>query len=105
MPEITGRMPSEPDPSRMLPCVLCLEPTDVLALAPGLDPPREVPLHVFCAGWLIVQYRRSGEGRITEGARRQISAYATRILELAPVVDPRPRSVAELLDPEAERRP
>ena len=82
MPEITGRMPADPDPSRMLPCVLCLEPTDVLALAPGLVPPAELPLHVFCAGWLIVQYGRAGSGTLTDSAKRQLEAYAGRLAEL-----------------------
>jgi len=85
MPEIVGRMPSEPDPSRMRPCVLCLEATDVLAVAPGLVPPRELPLHVFCAGWLIVQHGRLRDGReLSARAREQLEAYAGRIAKIGP---------------------
>lgn len=80
MPEIRGEFPLFPDPSKMLPCVLCLEPTDVLAAAPGVG--KMLPLHVFCAGWLVVAYRRMLAGRLDAGGVRLLEAYAGRVKEI-----------------------
>lgn len=64
----------------MRPCVLCLEPTDVLAVAPGVG--RSLPLHVFCAGWLVVAYGRLTRGRLDPGGVRLLEAYAGRVKEI-----------------------
>lgn len=82
MPTIEGHFPMVPDPERMRPCVLCLEPTDVLAVAPGLDPPTELPLHVFCAAWLVRMYGRRNAGRLSDSDRELLEAYAGRVLRL-----------------------
>lgn len=84
MPEIAGHFPIDPDPARMRPCVLCLEPTDVLAAAPGLGAGVELPLHVFCAAWLVRAYGKLEAGRaLSMDASRLLLAYGDRVKELA----------------------
>lgn len=80
MPEIRGHFPLYPDPARMRPCVLCLEPTDVVAMAPGVG--RELPIHVFCAAWLVSAYRKMQAGRLDSGGVALLEAYAGRVASL-----------------------
>lgn len=81
MPEIVGHFPAEPDPSRMRPCVLCEEETDVLASAPGLGEHVEVPIHVLCAAWVVRAYGR--RGRLSLGDAGLLEAYAGRVARSA----------------------
>jgi hypothetical protein len=57
MPEIRGTLTRD-GAGPMRPCLWCTEPTDTMAETPGRPDLGEVPLHVWCAGEVIVAYRR-----------------------------------------------
>lgn len=63
MPEITGAAFT----GRWAPCVLCSEPTDSWGDAPGLPDVGRIPIHITCAGAVIVAYRRLASRRAIWG--------------------------------------
>lgn len=73
MPEIRGRLDAGPD----RPCVWCGELTPNLAEAPGYG--LELPLHVFCAGAIIVAFRHARAGRLGPGQARLLARYQDRL--------------------------
>jgi hypothetical protein len=63
VPEITGAAWT----GSWAPCCLCGEPTDSWGDAPGLPDVGRIPIHVFCAGAVIVAYRRLASRRAIWG--------------------------------------
>lgn len=107
MPEIRGTLSREAG-ARLAPCVWCVEPTDARAETPGRPDLGEVPLHVWCAGEVVVAYRRLREGKLlTDGAVR-LAGFEARLNELdlyreaklpvpaAPTVEPINATAAEI---------
>ena len=77
MPEITGTLSA--DGSIYGPCVWCGEPSDALGITPGRPDLGSVQIHVFCAGAVLVAYRRAREGRPAIPGLAQLEAYAGRL--------------------------
>lgn len=64
------------------PCVWCEEPTDTRGQAPGLGPNVELPIHVFCAGAVIVAYRWMQNGRLTVDQAKKLERYGRALAAL-----------------------
>lgn len=82
MATIEGTISLDDRPEDRLPCVWCGSPTSTRAAAPYLDPPRMVPLDVFCAGAIIVAFRRRREGRLSDAQAENLLRYGRRLAEL-----------------------
>lgn len=78
MPEIRGTLDSGP----LAACVWCAEATSNRAVTPGRPDLGEVPLHVRCAGEIILAYRRLGEGKLLAAGAKKLVAFESRLNEL-----------------------
>lgn len=78
MPEIRGRLDAGP----IAACVWCSEATSNRAVTPGRPDLGEVPLHVWCAGEIIVAYRRLGAGKLLPDGAKKLTAFESRLNEL-----------------------
>ena len=74
--EVAGRIPVPGDGplDGSGTCLWCQRPTGDVAMAPGLG--REVPLHMECAGQMIVAYKAHLRGR---SMARYLTERATRV--------------------------
>lgn len=81
MPEITGRLSA--DGRTYGPCVWCGEASDALGITPGRPDLGSVPIHVFCAGAVLVAYRRWRSGLADVATLRRMEAYTGRLLAIA----------------------
>lgn len=78
MPEIRGLLDAGPP----APCVWCGEPTGNRAETPGRPDLGAVPLDVFCAGAIIVAYRKAREGRLLPAGVARLVAFERTLAQI-----------------------
>ncbi len=99
MPEIRGTLAI--DGRTFGPCVWCGDLSDALGETPGRPDLGSLPIHVFCAGAVIVAYRRAREGRLL--AVDQVRAFEGRLRELSDGRAPAPARIGVRPGSELER--
>lgn len=83
MPEIRGTIPLDDRPEYQVPCVWCAFPTSTRAETPGRPDLGEVPLHVLCAGAVIVAYRRRNDRNLLGSGLSELERFEGRLSLLA----------------------